>query len=71
MSNVNIKFEFEYETKGAVRFKEQSEKPIVGTMYIKKEALPELGITKHDELNVRITRAGLPGQICLESEEIK
>ncbi|MDF3000554.1 MAG: hypothetical protein K0Q48_673 [Bacillota bacterium] len=68
---MNIKFAFEKETKGAVRFKEQSDKPIVGTLYIKKEALPELDITKNDELNIKITRAGLPGQISLESEEIK
>ncbi len=68
---MDLKFEFDKETKGAVRFKEQSDKPIVGTLYIKKEALPELGITKQDELNIRITRAELPGQIGLESEGIK
>jgi len=53
---VNIKFEFEKETKGAVRFKEQSDKPIVGTIYIKKEALPELGLSIKDNILVSISK---------------
>lgn len=53
---MNIRFEFEKETKGAIRFKEQSDKPIVGTLYIKKEALPELGVSTTDNIIVSISK---------------
>ncbi len=39
-----IKFEFEKETKGAVRFKEAGENPVIGTLYIRKAHMNELGI---------------------------
>ncbi len=53
---MDLKFVFEKETKGAVRFKEQSDKLIVGTIYIKKEALPELGLTAKDNIVVSISK---------------
>ena len=36
-----IKFEFEKETKGTFRFKEVSDAPIIGTLYIKKTFMKE------------------------------
>ena len=41
---VKLNFEFEKETKGTIRFKEISDDPVVGTLYIKKTHLDELGI---------------------------
>lgn len=41
---MHINFEFEKETKGTMRFKEISDDPVIGTLYIKKAHLDELGI---------------------------
>lgn len=52
--SIKILFEFEKETKGAVRFKELSDDPAIGTLYIKKAKLKMLGITEKDTLTVSI-----------------
>ena len=47
MATMNLRFTFEKETKGAVRFQEVGEDgkpafaPSVGTLYIRKSALPD------------------------------
>ena len=47
MTTMNLRFAFEKETKGAVRFQEVSEDgkpafaPSIGTLYIRKSALPD------------------------------
>lgn len=46
---VKLNFEFEKETKGTIRFKEISDDPVVGTLYIKKAHLDELGIKGADD----------------------
>lgn len=57
--NTKLKFTFEKETKGAVRFQEVGDDgapafaPQVGTLYIRKSALPNGKIPK--TLNVTIT----------------
>ena len=51
MATMNLRFAFEKETKGAVRFQEVSEDgkpafaPSIGTLYIRKSALPGGKIT--------------------------
>lgn len=40
---MEIRFEFERATKNTHRFKECSEEPVIGTLYVKKSALKELG----------------------------
>ena len=47
MATMNLRFAFEKETKGAVRFQEVGEDgkpafaPSIGTLYIRKSALPD------------------------------
>ena len=47
MTTMNLRFAFEKETKGAVRFQEVGEDgkpafaPSIGTLYIRKSALPD------------------------------
>ena len=47
MTTINLRFAFEKETKGAVRFQEIGEDgkpgfaPSIGTLYIRKSALPD------------------------------
>lgn len=52
--STRIKFEFEKETKGAVRYKEISDDPVIGTLYIRKAHLKELGITGSGNIVVEI-----------------
>ncbi len=42
---MRLKFEFEKETKGTVRYKEAAEEPAIGTLYVKKARLKELGLS--------------------------
>lgn len=46
---MRIKFEFEKETKGAIRYSEVTEsklsEPIIGTLYIRKSGLAKMGFT--------------------------
>jgi hypothetical protein len=37
---MNVEFKIEKETKGTVRYKEQADEPVIGTLYVKKGALP-------------------------------
>lgn len=41
---MQLKFEFEKETKGAIRYKEAAEEPAIGTLYVRKARLKELGL---------------------------
>ncbi len=40
---MELRFEFEKATKNTNRFQECSEEPVVGTLYVKKSAMAELG----------------------------
>lgn len=50
MPNVTLRFDLEKETKGAVRYAEQTEgalaEPTIGTLYIRKSALARMGHTQ-------------------------
>ena len=51
-----MKFEFEKETKGAVRYKECAEDPVIGTLYIRKAHLKELGLEGHEAIILEIRK---------------
>ena len=51
-----LRFEFERETKGAIRYRELSEDPAIGTIYIRKARLKELGLTGQENIIVEITK---------------
>ncbi len=53
---MKIKFEIEKETKGAVRYKEIGEDPVIGTLYIRKSHLKELGIEEAKVIVVEVRR---------------
>ena len=53
--SVELSFTKERETKNTVRFSEDSENPVVGTLYIQKSAANDLG--NPDNLTVTITAA--------------
>jgi hypothetical protein len=53
--SVDLEFSQEKETKGTVRYSEDSDEPKVGKLYIKKDAAKELGNPKN--LNVTIAAA--------------
>lgn len=53
---MSIKFEFEKETKGTVRYREISEDPVIGTLYIKKSKLKELGLTGKEVIEISISK---------------
>lgn len=53
---MSIRFTFEKETKGAVRYKEASAQPIVGTLYLKKARLKELGLENLGPIIVTIEK---------------
>lgn len=54
---MKINFEFEKETKGTMRFKEVANDPVIGTLYIKKKYLEELGVSgAGDKLEVTIEK---------------
>lgn len=55
---MNILFTFEKETKGTYRFKENGDDPIIGTIYIKKSAIKNLGITEDSVLSISISKEG-------------
>lgn len=42
---MQLKFEFEKETKGTIRYKEVAEDPAIGTLYVKKARLKDLGLS--------------------------
>ena len=51
---MSIKFEFEKETKGTVRYKEISDDPVIGTLYIRKSHMEELGISGKGNITVEV-----------------
>ncbi|MCQ4638680.1 hypothetical protein NE619_18295 [Anaerovorax odorimutans] len=53
---MKIKFEVEKETKGTIRYRELSEEPVIGTLYIRKAHLKELGLTGQENIIVEITK---------------
>ena len=53
---MKIRFEFEKETKGTFRFKEVSDEPVIGTLYIKKSAVKDLKLTDQDSITVEIKK---------------
>lgn len=42
---MQLNFEFEKETKGTIRYKETAEEPVIGTLYVKKARLKDLGLS--------------------------
>lgn len=53
---MQLEFEFEKETKGTLRFKEKADEPVIGTLYVKKSSLKELGISEKDVLVIDIRK---------------
>ncbi|MCU7380828.1 hypothetical protein OBO34_21165 [Clostridiales Family XIII bacterium ASD5510] len=53
---MSITFEVEKETKGAIRYREVSEDPVIGTLYIRKAHLKDLGLTGKENVIVEITK---------------
>jgi len=51
-----MRFEKERETKGAVRYQEVSDSPAVGTLYIRKDHLKELGLDGAEVIEVEIKK---------------
>ena len=51
---MSIKFEFEKETKGTIRYKEVSDDPVIGTLYIRKSHMEELGISGKGNIVVEV-----------------
>lgn len=51
---MSIKFEVEKETKGAVRYKEVSEDPVIGTLYIRKTHLKSLDLAGTEDIVIEI-----------------
>ena len=49
---MEIRFEFEKATKNTHRFQECSEEPVIGTLYVKKSALKELGDPEVIKVNI-------------------
>lgn len=54
-----IKFEFERDTKNTIRFKEVLSGPLdtpkIGTLYVSKNTLKEIGYTDGDKLEVEVS----------------
>ncbi len=53
---MEIKFVYEKETKNTLRFKEDSDAPAIGTLYVQKLALTMLGIEKGEALRLSIEK---------------
>ena len=53
---MSMRFEFEKETKGTIRYREISENPVIGTVYIKKAKLKELGLTGKEAIKISISK---------------
>lgn len=53
---MSMRFEFEKETKGTIRYREISEDPVIGTVYIKKAKLKELGLTGKEAIKISISK---------------
>lgn len=53
---MSIRFEFEKETKGAVRYKESAEEPVIGTLYIRKARLKEFGLDGREAILLEIRK---------------
>ena len=53
---MSMRFEFEKETKGTVRYREISEDPVIGTIYIKKAKLKELGLTGKEAIEISVSK---------------
>lgn len=55
---MQLRFEFEKETKGAVRYKETAEEPVIGTLYVKKARLKDLGLsgTAGEAITLNVTK---------------
>lgn len=51
-----MKFTKEKETKGAIRYHEESEDPAVGTLYIRKDHLKDMGLDNAESIEVEIKR---------------
>ena len=49
-----VKLVHERETKNKVRFKEESDDPTIGALYIAKSKLADLGITGKDPITIEI-----------------
>lgn len=53
---MSMRFEFEKETKGTIGYREISEDPVIGTVYIKKAKLKELGLTGKEAIEISISK---------------
>lgn len=53
---MRIEFELEKETKNTYRFKAIKDEAAIETLYIKKSAAKEIGITEKDKLIINIER---------------
>jgi hypothetical protein len=62
MKTVKIMLEFEKETKGTIRFKETGvglvDTPKIGTLYVPKPTLKEIGYTEGAKLELNLTVVG-------------
>mgnify|MGYP003411044826 CR=1 FL=1 len=52
---VKLEFEFERETKNTIRFAEVSDEPVIGTLYIQKDAIDGIGWNEGESLFVEIS----------------
>ena len=59
MNNLKVYFEFEKETKNTIRFKEVLDGPLdapnIGTLYVPKQTLKQIGYKEGNRLNVDIS----------------
>lgn len=53
---MKIEFTIEKETKNTYRFKAENDEAAIETLYIKKSAVKEMGITAKDKLIISIER---------------
>lgn len=53
---MNLTFEYEKETKGTYRYREAGDEPIIGTIYVKKSALKDIGITDKQGITITIIK---------------
>ena len=55
---MKVEFVFEKETKNTYRFKAEEDEAAIETLYIKKTAIKEMGMTTKDKLIISIERGG-------------
>ncbi len=53
---MRLKFEFEKETKGTIRYKEVSEDPAIGTLYLKKSHLKDFGLEGREAIALELKK---------------